>query len=185
MHFVSHITSAASKRIYWILSLKRARCDDDILFSLYIALIRPNLLYAFPAVCSMSAYQRNRLESVERRFFRIINCERKFPILFSVGDKNCQNIFLFKVTNNVYHPLRQFLVIILTAIFVIFVLFVSLRVRLNILPIILLGTVNEYFFQSFIFRPLLCPSIMCKVLFVMRSPLLRTKYTCLSFLVKS
>ena len=77
------------------------------LFSVYIALIRPILLYAFPAVCNMSGYLRNRLENVEKRIFRIINCERKFPSLFSVGDKICQNMF-FKVMNNVHHPLRQF-----------------------------------------------------------------------------
>jgi hypothetical protein len=87
--FVNYVTCVASRRIHLILSLKRARCDDDILFSTYIALIRPILLYAYPAVCNMSSYLRNRLEKVERRVFRIFDCKRKFPSLLSVGDKMC------------------------------------------------------------------------------------------------
>ena len=105
--YINYIVKSASRRIYMILYLKRARCSDDILFSVYAALIRPILLYAYPVVCNMSLYLRNQLLRVENRVLRIINSDRKFPTLFSVGDNICQKMFARVVTND-DHPLREF-----------------------------------------------------------------------------
>jgi hypothetical protein len=105
--FVDYLVKASSRRIYFILSLKRAKCNPQILFTVYSTLIRSILLYAYPAVCNMPAYLRSRLEKVERRVFRIIDSDIPFPSLFSVGDKICYKMFS-KVLSDCQHPLRVF-----------------------------------------------------------------------------
>ena len=81
----------------------------------------------------MSNYLHNRLERVEKRIFRIINCERKFPSLFSVADKMCQNLFN-KVAHDVRHPLTHFLAIILTVVLEISALYANRNVKLSVSP---------------------------------------------------
>ena len=70
--------------------------------------IRPILLYAYPAVCNMSMYLKEKLIRVERRVLRIIGHQDYAKVtLFSVGDRICDTLFK-KVVDEPLHPLRTF-----------------------------------------------------------------------------
>ena len=106
--FVESIVKRASQRIYLILCLKRSDCPPDLLFRAYCSYIRPILLYAFPVVCNMSQYLKEKLFRVEKRVLRIINHSDFTKVtLFSSGDKICENLFS-RVVNEPLHPLREF-----------------------------------------------------------------------------
>ena len=62
------------------------------------------LLYAYPAIFNMPIFLRQRLERIiEKRIFRIISCDTKFPALVSVGDQMCEKFFS-KVLSDDQHP---------------------------------------------------------------------------------
>ncbi|MEL7309494.1 MAG: reverse transcriptase domain-containing protein, partial [Pseudomonadota bacterium] len=92
--FVDSLVRKASQRIYLILNLKRANCPPALLFNAYCAYIRSILLYAFPVICNMPLYLRNKLSRVERRVLRIINSsDFEMCDLLSAGDRICANLF--------------------------------------------------------------------------------------------
>ena len=106
--FVNHIVKNASRRIYLILSLKRAGCPSKLLFTAYCAYVRSLLLSAYPVICNMPLYLKRKLIGVERRILRIIDDEDFNKIdLFSAGDQICKNLFS-KVVCEPEHPLRFF-----------------------------------------------------------------------------
>jgi len=99
----------ASRKVYLILSLKRAGCSSKMLFYVYSTCIRPILLYCFPTMCNMPQFLRRKLLSVEKRIYRIIACDEELPSLFCVADAMCERIFKQVESNlHVQHPLRDF-----------------------------------------------------------------------------
>ena len=104
--YVESIVKRASRRIFLILSLKRADCSSELLLKAYNAYIRPILLYAFPAVCNMSTYLKRKIERVEKRVLRVIGGNKEVT-LFSVANKMCDNLFK-NVLEEPNHPLREF-----------------------------------------------------------------------------
>ena len=105
--FIDSLIKKASKRIYLMLCLKRAGCSPEVMFRCYSALIRPILLYAYPAWCNLPVYLQKRLLIVERRVLRIVNLDFEPPSLFLAGDKMCLKLFT-KVAMESEHPLRCF-----------------------------------------------------------------------------
>jgi hypothetical protein len=97
----------ASRRIYLILSLKRAGCSSRLLFNVYTSCIRPILLYCFPTYCNIPQFLRRKLLSVEKRIFRIISSDDELPSLFSASDVMCERLFQ-RIVRDPCHPLRQF-----------------------------------------------------------------------------
>ena len=97
----------ACKLLFPILQLRRSSCNIGVLINLYCAMVRPHLVYAYPALCNMTAQNMQSLIKVERRFYRLI------------GAKPSENIISFchriaeklkdDVLGNEEHPLRQLL----------------------------------------------------------------------------
>ena len=105
---VEYVIKKASKRIYLMLSLKRAGCPPDLLFNVYVTCIWPILLYPFPAFCNIPQYLKRRIISVENRVFKIIGQSDDCPIsLFAAADQMCVTLFN-KVVADSLHPLRRF-----------------------------------------------------------------------------
>ena len=105
---ILNLLRKASKRIYILLHLKRSGCPAETIFSIYCALIRPVLLYGYPAWCNIPDYLKRQLFSVEKRALRIIGEELSDHLsLFTMGDNICLKLFK-NVESQRDHPLRCF-----------------------------------------------------------------------------
>lgn len=108
---VQNQVKKACKRIYLLRNLKRADCDDIILFNVYTSLIRSVLLFAYPCFCNAPMYLHDILLKVERRACRIIFKDKKYDCQdFSEAAKRmCENLFQRILSAN-DHPLRDLFV---------------------------------------------------------------------------
>lgn len=103
---VKHVVSRASQRIFIIRNLKRSGCSSDLMLKAYISFIRSVLLYAYPCFCNLPSYLFDKLVTVEKRVFRIIEPSNDFPVLSYSADKMCKKLF-GNVERNSQHPLRS------------------------------------------------------------------------------
>ena len=95
--FVETLIKRASQTFYLILNLKRADCPPDLLFRAYCTYIRSILLYAFPAVCNMPSYLKEKMSqefcvSSTARIF-----EKSLCLLLAIG---CVRIYSIKFVRN-------------------------------------------------------------------------------------
>lgn len=69
---VDYIYKRACKRLYALRILRRAGVGTDNMLKVYLAIIRPILEYAVPVWQAIPEYLSNKIESVQRRAFKII-----------------------------------------------------------------------------------------------------------------
>jgi hypothetical protein len=103
-----HVFSTKSKvckLIFAIVLLKRAEVCAMTLWNIYYALLRSVMVFAYPAVCNMSASLFSELAAVERKVARIIG-EPPPVDLKSFCEKLCLN-FASRIKSEPLHPLRQ------------------------------------------------------------------------------
>jgi len=106
LHF-QNLIKKASKRLFLIRNLRRARCPPHLLFRCYSSFIRSLLLYAYPAFCNAPEYLHNKLFRFENRAFRIMNLDSKLhPSLESSMTSLCDNLFM-QIAKSPDHPLRS------------------------------------------------------------------------------
>ena len=105
LHFQG-ILKKACKRLYILISLRRAGCPSDIMFHVYSSLIRSLSLYSCPVWCNAPEYLRKKLSIFERRVLRIIGSDAKYPKLFDVADNICENL-MRSITLFDNHPSRE------------------------------------------------------------------------------
>lgn len=103
-HFDNCIRKA-SKRIFIIRNLRRARCPSHLIFRAYASFIRSVLLYAAPCFCNAPNHLLDKFLRIERRIFRIIGSD-SFPSLIDVFNNSCCKLFS-AVHKYPRHTLRQ------------------------------------------------------------------------------
>ncbi len=104
---VNFVIKKACKRIFMIRNLRRSGVSPAYMWKMYIALIRPVLLYAFPCFCNAANYLTKNLLRVENRVRRIINEDSVcVPSLLDAGNISCERLFNF-ISNTPSHPLRE------------------------------------------------------------------------------
>ena len=109
MRWNTHITNVikkASRRLYVLYNLKHANCPTDMMYKVYVALIRSILLYCYPCFCNSPAYLKEKLVGVEKRALRIIGDSNRSPSFLATADNLCQNLFK-KASQSEDHPLRR------------------------------------------------------------------------------
>ena len=101
----------ASKRIFLLRNLKRADCDENVLYNVYTCLIRSVLLFAYPCFCNAPMFLHELLSKVEKRAFRIIFNKKSsdFQCINRAAQTLCENFFQ-KILNLRDHPLRSLFV---------------------------------------------------------------------------
>lgn len=104
---IDFVVKKVSKRIFLILNLRRADCEPCWIYRAYCAFIRSVMLYAYPAMCNMPEYLKNKLIRIENRMKRIFGADVFHKSLSLVGDQICQNL-VRNVISDVHHPLRTF-----------------------------------------------------------------------------
>ena len=75
---VNSIVKRCSTRLYLLRTLKSSAVASDALLLFYHAKIRAILTYTYPAICSMPKHLLEKLISVERRVYKIIDDEPSF-----------------------------------------------------------------------------------------------------------
>ena len=84
---VSVISTKASKRIHFLKLLKRSSMTSDDLLLYYKSVIRPVLEYGCPVWQSgLTAEQRDRLESIQRRALRLISGSSDYEMQCALFD---------------------------------------------------------------------------------------------------
>lgn len=110
MKWNKHVENAvrkASRRIFIIRNLRRAGCDQQLIWNCYLSFIRSVLLYAYPSFCNVPEYLMKDFFMVERRVRRIIGpVDAEFESLQSAANKTCMKLFR-SIVCNVHHPLRE------------------------------------------------------------------------------
>ena len=104
-HF-DDVIRKASRRIFIIRNLKRSGCKQDILYRVYVAMIRSVLFYCYPCLCNAPLYLLRQVLNVEKRVFKIIFSDN-VPIndcLF-FAENTCKSLFT-QIHDNPDHPLR-------------------------------------------------------------------------------
>ncbi len=98
----------ACKRIFIIRNLKRSGCDGNVIFNVYIALIRSVLLYSYPCFCNAPKYLHDMLHKVEKRVLSIIsmNLVSEDRNILSAAGNLCTSLF-YNVLRANEHPLRE------------------------------------------------------------------------------
>jgi hypothetical protein len=99
------VKSRVSKLLFSVVLLKRASVNEKTLWSIYYALIRSVLVFAYPAICNMSAYLFKQLLAVESKVARVIGSDPPKGLrLFC--EQLCINLAA-RVNSDPRHPLRQ------------------------------------------------------------------------------
>lgn len=102
---IDHAIKRASKLIFCIFCLKRSGVSSVVLWSVYEAIIRSVLVFAFPAFCNLSNYLRQRLCAFEKRVSRIIGSQPSKSIT-DFCDMLCRRLSA-SVNSDSGHPLRE------------------------------------------------------------------------------
>ncbi len=104
-HF-DRILKKAAKRIYILRNLRRSGCSEDVLWRVYISMVRPVLTYAAPSFCNAPDYLWGSLLRFERRLWRIMGIKR--DELLNAQDfmnMSCEALFS-KIHENADHSMR-------------------------------------------------------------------------------
>lgn len=102
---IENVIAKVSKRFFILRLLRKSTCPVSITQKAYIGLIRPLLLYCYPAMCNMPLSLSKKLERVERRASRIIG-DAPNERLLGNANSSCARLFS-QVAMHPDHPLRQ------------------------------------------------------------------------------
>lgn len=106
---VNYTLKKSSKRIFFLVLLRRAGIAKNSIITFYNAMIRSILTYSFVATCNMPAYLFDKLIKFERRCSYVIGSNLETNIS-SFTDTLCKK-FAEKIRNNPSHPTRQLFII--------------------------------------------------------------------------
>ena len=118
MNTPSNVVKKASKRLYFLVQLKRAKVAFQDLLLFYVACIRSILTYATPVFYyALPIYLQQELERVQKRAISIISSGQDYheileaagipPIMAYIED-SCSNLFS-NIIENDNHRLRELL----------------------------------------------------------------------------
>jgi hypothetical protein len=101
---VSVISTKASKRIHFLKLLKRSSMTSDDLLLYYKSVIRPVLEYGCPVWQSgLTAEQRDRLESIQRRALRLISGSSDYEMQCALFDIEPIAVRLDNLARSFFH----------------------------------------------------------------------------------
>ena len=108
-HFESVLTKA-TKRVFLIRNLCRAKTPVSLIVSAYIAFVRSILLFSFPTFCNAPQFLIDKLLRIERRILRFVS-QPPLPLLSisEAGELYCRRLFQ-RVQEHQDHPLRELFV---------------------------------------------------------------------------
>ena len=104
-HF-RNVIAKVSKRLFVIRFLRRSGAPPAILLKAYNALIRPVMLYCYPAFCNAPKHLFQKLVRLESRAFRIANSASSQPSFLECAQRSCSNM-MNQIVRQPDHPLRQ------------------------------------------------------------------------------
>ena len=104
-HF-KDVIAKVSKRLFVIRFLRKSGAPPEVSLMAYKALIRPLMLYCYPAFCNAPNYLFDKLTRLESRAFRITNSASAQPSYMETARRLCGNISAL-VALHPTHPLRQ------------------------------------------------------------------------------
>ncbi|MEL7309549.1 MAG: reverse transcriptase domain-containing protein, partial [Pseudomonadota bacterium] len=105
-HF-DRMLKRAAKRTFILRNLRRSGCPQNIMWRVYLSMIRPLLTYAVPSFCNAPVYLFESLLRFERRLCRIMGIEpADHPSVVDFMNLSCEKLFI-QIHNNVNHSMRS------------------------------------------------------------------------------
>ena len=101
---INDTTIKCSRKIYLIVLLKRAGCQDALLWKVFAAFVKCHLTYCYPAWCNCSKNLMNKLIKIEKRFKIIIKSNPITSTKTTMDNIMTRIISDIRTSNE--HPLR-------------------------------------------------------------------------------